>query len=105
MATTRARSSCSGFDGGAVYPELTRSLFRRHTHPAEDGAMITRSLHPRRWSRLRFALGIAQMAGATLALVLLITDGLARSTIYATILTSIVTTVSVLLFGHHRSRR
>jgi hypothetical protein len=56
-----------------------------------------------RWQRLRFALGIAQMTGATIAFVLLITNGASRETLYAAILATLLTVTSLLLFGGSRS--
>jgi hypothetical protein len=52
-----------------------------------------------RWRRLRFALGMTQMTGVLLSLVLLIELGVAPATLAAVVLTSAATALSVLLFG------
>jgi hypothetical protein len=67
--------------------------------------MSARLLHEPRWQRLRFALGIAQMAGATFALALLVTTGVTPVTLYAAVLTTLGAAVSILLFGGRHSRR
>ena len=67
--------------------------------------MNARAVDGPRWRRLRFALGVAQMAGAALAMALLMASGITRVTLFATALTSLVTAASLLLFGRHRSRR
>ena len=52
--------------------------------------------------RLRLALGMAQMAGATIAIVLLVGTGVSQWTLVATVITCVLTTISVLLFGGRR---
>ena len=55
--------------------------------------------------RLRFLLGMAQMATATVALVLLVETGVSRWCLAATATTCVLTSLSVLLFGGWRRRR
>lgn len=62
-----------------------------------------RSLDHPGWRRLRFALGIAQMTGAALAL--LVTDGPTPATLFAAVLATLLTATSILIFGGNRSRR
>ena len=56
----------------------------------------------KRWEQLRFVLGIAQMAGAVIAFAILLMTGVTIAGLFAVVSTSILTTVSVLLFGSHR---
>jgi len=56
----------------------------------------------KRWEQLRFVLGIAQMAGAVMAFAILLMTGVTTAGLFAVVSTSILTTVSVLLFGSHR---
>jgi hypothetical protein len=58
-----------------------------------------------RWQRLRFSLGFAQMTGAVLAAVLLVTEGPTHTALFAAVLTTLLTAASILLFGRGRSRR
>lgn len=58
-----------------------------------------------RWQCIRFALGIAQMAGATTALVLLIATGVTTVTLFAVVLTTLLSATSILVFGSRGSRR
>lgn len=58
----------------------------------------------RRWQHLRFALGMTQMGGAVVSLTLLSTGGVTIASLVAVVLTSVMTTVSVLLFGSRRVR-
>ena len=55
-------------------------------------------------SQVRFAFGMAQMAGAAVSLVLLLTTGVTTASLVAVVLTSLATTMSVLLFGSRRAR-
>lgn len=52
-----------------------------------------------RWAVLRLVLGVAQMIGAVAALLLIITMGLKGLALAAVVITCVLTTVSVLLFG------
>ena len=52
--------------------------------------------------RLRFTVGMAQMAGATIAIVLLFGTGVTPWALTATVITCVLTTISVLLFGGKR---
>ena len=56
----------------------------------------------RRWEQLRFVLGMVQMAGAVVALTTLLMNGVTTAGLVAVASTSILTTVSVLLFGGRR---
>lgn len=51
------------------------------------------------WAILRCALGVLQMSGATAALVLLFQSGFSRAAMIAVLCISMLTTVSVVLFG------
>lgn len=64
------------------------------------------------WSLLRAALGVLQMFGAALALAMLILVGVTPVSLSVVVITGLLTTVSVLLFGsrmprgvRHQSRR
>jgi hypothetical protein len=52
---------------------------------------------------IRFVLGALQMFGAIVSIVLLIAVGVARITLVAVIITTVLTTVSVLVYGSKRS--
>ena len=72
--------------------------------PRDDG--LSRRWPPeRRSGLLRLALGILQLFGASLALVLLLQAGLTREALVVAAATGLCTTTSVLLFGlrHLRS--
>jgi hypothetical protein len=64
--------------------------------------MPSRTPHPRSDS-IRFVLGVLQMFGAIVSIVLLIAVGVARITLVAVIITTVLTTVSVLVYGSRRS--
>jgi hypothetical protein len=51
---------------------------------------------------LRSALGVAQMAGATIGFVLLLTAGITPSTLAVVLGTGVVTKLSILLFVRER---
>jgi hypothetical protein len=53
----------------------------------------------RAWAVVRFALGLAQMIGASVLLLLLLCTGITVWSLTAVGLTSLCTTVSVVLFG------
>jgi hypothetical protein len=53
----------------------------------------------RNWQRARFVLGLAQMFGVAFSLALLISTGVNRYSLCATVVTCLATSVSVLLFG------
>lgn len=57
-----------------------------------------------RWAVLRGVLGLAQLFGAALSLVLVLRLGLAPIALVAVVLTCACTTVSVLLFGSRSPR-
>lgn len=56
-----------------------------------------------RWGRIRFALGMAQMAAAVVAVVLHVTVGVTPLSL--TVAVSTLTSVSVVLFGSKHSHR
>ena len=58
-----------------------------------------------RWARVRFALGMLQMALAVVAMVLLFTAGVTPLSLGAVVLASLLTSLSVMLFGSRRSQR
>lgn len=60
--------------------------------------------HHRWWEAVRFALAMAQMAGAVVALVLLGTVGVTPLSLAVVVGTGLCTTVSVLLFGSRQER-
>ena len=59
----------------------------------------------RRWAIIRVVLGLLQIFGASLSVVLLLTTGVSPVALTAVALTCLGTTVSVLLFGSHSPRR
>lgn len=59
----------------------------------------------RRWNRLRFVLGMAQMSGALIALLPLLQTGVTVVSLGAVLVTSILTSLSVMLSGTRRKRR
>ncbi len=58
----------------------------------------------RRWALVRALLGVAQMTGAAVAAVLLARSGVTPASLAAGVATSLLTTVSVLLFGSAPAR-
>ncbi len=54
---------------------------------------------PLGWAYLRWTLGIGQMAGALLSFTFLIRDGISARSLGCFATTSILTTISVMLFG------
>jgi predicted neutral ceramidase superfamily lipid hydrolase len=57
-----------------------------------------------KWGIVRMCLGLAQMAAATVAAVLLVETGISKSSLLAVVIACALTTVSVLLFGSRRPR-
>jgi hypothetical protein len=57
------------------------------------------------WDRLRFVLGMAQMAAAVVAVVLLCNVGVTAISLTAVVVASSLTSVSVMLFGSRRHDR
>lgn len=57
------------------------------------------------WNRIRFGLGMAQMAAAVVAVVLLFTEGVSTISLTAVVVASSLTSVSVMLFGSRRNHR
>jgi hypothetical protein len=53
----------------------------------------------RRWAAIRYVLGMVQMAGAVISLVLLALTGVSTASLTSVVLTGMATTVSVVLFG------
>ena len=58
----------------------------------------------RRWALVRLTLGFFQMTGAALALGLLASGGVTRASLTVVVLTGLMTTISVLLFGRRAPR-
>ena len=58
-----------------------------------------------RWGRVRFVLGMAQMAAAVFAVSLLVTVGVTALSLTAVVAASTLTSVSVMLFGSRRNHR
>ena len=59
----------------------------------------------RSWAIVRLALGMTQMAGAVVSLVLLVETGVTAVTLATVVVTCVSTSVSVLLFGSRKPRR
>jgi hypothetical protein len=57
------------------------------------------------WGRVRFVLGMAQMAASVVAVVLLFGVGVTAMSLTAVVVASSLTSLSVMLFGSRRSRR
>jgi membrane protein insertase Oxa1/YidC/SpoIIIJ len=57
------------------------------------------------WGRVRFVLGMAQMAASVAAVVLLFGVGVAAISLTAVVVASLLTSLSVMLFGSRRNRR
>jgi hypothetical protein len=57
------------------------------------------------WHRLRFVFGMAQMAAAVVAVVLLFNVGVTAISLMAVVVASSLTSVSVMLFGSRRHDR
>jgi hypothetical protein len=55
-----------------------------------------------RWKQVRFWLGMLQMAGAVVAVTLLLFTGVTTASLLAVVFTSVATVISVLLFGSRR---
>jgi hypothetical protein len=53
----------------------------------------------RRWALIRLLLGVGQIGGAGFSLALLLSVGLTSISLAAVVVTGLLTTVSVLLFG------
>jgi hypothetical protein len=56
-------------------------------------------------SRLRVLLGIAQMAGVVCTITLLLRAGVDTVSLVSAMVTCLLTSISVLMFGSHRDRR
>ena len=56
----------------------------------------------RRWASLRLILGFLQMGGAAFSLAMLIHGGVTTVSLIAVLLTGLLTTISVLLYGSRR---
>lgn len=57
----------------------------------------------RRWGFVRLVLGVLQVFGAALTLTLLVHTGITQLSLGAAVVTGLLTTVSILLFGSRRS--
>jgi hypothetical protein len=69
------------------------------------GANSAGSSESFRWGRVRFVVGMLQMALAVVAMVLLFTVGVTPLSLAAVVLASLFTSLSVTLFGSRRSDR
>jgi hypothetical protein len=56
----------------------------------------------RRWSQVRFALGMSQMAAAVVSFVLLFRTGVTRASLSAVVVASTLSMISVIVFGRRR---
>ncbi len=65
----------------------------------------TQARDKRAWAIVRLILGLVQMVGALVSLMLLLLTGMNAWSLTAVVLTSVCTTVSVLLFGSWRKER
>jgi hypothetical protein len=75
------------------------------THDRIRGSLSTdQDRWERRWAIVRLTLGILQMTGAGLALGLLAAGGVTRASLTVVVLTGLMTTLSVLLFGRRAPR-
>jgi hypothetical protein len=74
----------------------------RHTNTVLRSARSPESIW---WDRLRFVLGMAQMAAAVVAVVLLCNVGVTAISLIAVVVASSLTSVSVVLFGSRRHDR
>jgi hypothetical protein len=68
----------------------------------EVDAVVSRRVP--RWAILRGALGVGQILGTTVTLVTLVRDGVTAPALGATVVTCLLTTTSVLLFGRKQPR-
>lgn len=59
----------------------------------------------RRWALIRLILGFLQMFGAVFSVTLLVRTGVTVLALISVAVTSVLTTVSVLMFGARRSKR
>jgi hypothetical protein len=57
------------------------------------------------WGLVRLALGVLQVCGAALSLALLVQTGITPLSLGAAVSTSLLTTISILLFGRRRPQR
>ena len=57
----------------------------------------------RAWTFIRLTLGVLQMTGAAVALGLLVAGGVTALALILVVLTCLLTTISVVLFGGHTS--
>jgi hypothetical protein len=67
-------------------------------------ALTDRHRSERRWALVRLTLGVLQMTGAALALGLLAAGGVTQASLTVVVLTGLMTTISVLLFGRRAPR-
>ena len=58
----------------------------------------------RPWAWIRLLLGLAQMFGAILSVTLLVLTGVTSAALIVVVVTGLLTTVSVVLFGGRRSK-
>ena len=71
----------------------------------KDGTHSFEKLKRDGFLRLRVLLGIAQMAGVVCAITLLIRTGISTLSLVSAMVTCLLTSVSVLMFGSQRGQR
>ena len=84
---------------------LSDVITSMHARPMNAPVNSTDSSESFRWGRVRFVLGMLQMALAVVAMVLLFTAGVTTLSLAAVVLASSFTSLSVMLFGSRRSDR
>jgi hypothetical protein len=95
------RPALGGF-GGRVAVVSSRLAHRRIQPAGWEGMGASSTSHEHAWGIVRFTLGMAQMAAATAAGVLLIETGVSVWSLAAAVVACSLTTTSVLLFGSRR---
>jgi hypothetical protein len=58
----------------------------------------------RRWAWIRFSLGMMQMFGVVCSITLLVETGVSKAVFIIIVITGLLTTISILLFGARRSK-
>jgi arsenate reductase len=74
----------------------------RATSDTKESIRERHDLKTRTWAKGQFLLGIIQMVGAVVSLILLVQTGVSTLALSAVVLTCVCTTVTVLLFGSYR---
>jgi hypothetical protein len=84
-----------------VLPDVRKGNAR----PPYEHGPASRSPDSVWWGRVRFVLGMAQMAASVVAVVLLFGVGVTAISLTAVVVASSLTSLSVMLFGSRRHRR